>query len=1552
MRILRFLASVHPSVYAILLLAASIHSAQGQSATLSSTSHSFGNVAIGSGSAGWTITLRNTSTTTALVVSGVAVTGDFAQTNTCGTVAARGSCAITIKFTPTAAGARSGTLTVTDNATPATQTATLTGTGVAPVSINPTSRSFGNVGIGSTAVKTYTVSNNGTSTLAFSITPSGPFTETDTCSSVAAGASCTINAAFAPTSTGAATGGFAINYSGFGSPLSVTATGTGVAPLTMSPATRAFGSIGVGSASAARTFTVVNNGTTPVALTITPSANFTETDNCALVAAAASCTINSVFAPTSIGAASGTISASYSGFGSPLSVSVTGTGIAPLTLSPTSRAFGNVAVGTTSVIRPFTVANKGTTAQALAITLSPSFTQTNTCGSSLAGGASCTINAAFAPTTATAVTGTLSVSAAGLATPLSAALTGTGIAPVILSPTTLAFSTTQRVGVATAAKTVSIQNTATVPLTIQSIVASPADYTQTNNCGTALAANRSCTVNVIFNPHLTGSIPGTLTISDGAAGSPQVVSMTGTGVLAAIRSVAITPAPASIPKGAQLQFKATATYTNGTTGDVTAISTWASTAPAVFAVVSSTGSAAGLMPGSGSVTATVTGTTSTGTQAVTVTPPAVTSITLSPPSMTVAAGGTTEYSAMGTYSDGSNGALVMSTLALTSDNLAIATINAGGMATGINGGLANIKAASGAVTSALVQLTVTGPTLQSITITPSLPSIVKGSTQQFTATGNYSNATTTDLSTQVAWGSDSANLTVNAQGLATAVAVGPASVTASWNGGAVKGSMTATVIPPPLVSIAVTPASLSVGLGGQQQYTAIGTYSDAATQDITNQVTWVSGSPSIVGITSAGFATVLGTSTTAIPISASSGLVTSNPPAFLSALSTLPKVCPNASLDMKILVVNNPNLVYADLPGIKQILDFVGTPYTVMNYADVTPPVLSDGACHGFYQGIIMAFGDDIYSGNANLYTTLNAYEQTFHVRQVNWFFNPTPDYGFSYSASTIPADQTYSGTFTAAAATVFPNVNTATPLIFSSSFVYLSPPFIPPTGTLTPLVTDASGNILSAIWAPGNGQEVLSQTFDSNQYLMHNLVLAYGLVNWVTKGVFLGDYHVYAAAQVDDFFIADAEWVPGTSCANPVTHDRTVSDDPSLPTFRLINDDMSALVAWQNGLQSDPLLGGFKLSLAFNGVGTTGNKDWTGLSISGVGPSPADDLTYNVHSYEQFFHWMTHTYDHPNTLNGLHKSDAGGDTDVPPVDSIDLEILTNLWVATGASQGGINLDIDSSDNPPNGAVTPINFTDFNPANMVSPGVTGLNDPLVPTYLYADGIRYVVTDTSVTAQTNNGPNPSPNVGIVNSYAPGIYEVPRYPNNIFYNAATWADDQAEFHCIYGPIPGPAQPPYDSFNAAQILDYTSSVFVVNMLKGDMNPQMFHQPNLHFTDNAAALGLGTAHVSSLISDTYDQTFSKYEALYKLPVLSLTLDQLGEGMKARNNYNLAGATGTLLGVGTATPSVSISVPAANPGAVVPVTGLASAGSELYGGTKISHIQIDPGQTVTLPLQ
>jgi hypothetical protein len=722
----------------------------------------------------------------------------------------------------------------------------------------------------------------------------------------------------------------------------------------------------------------------------------------------------------------------------------------------------------------------------------------------------------------------------------------------------------------------------------------------------------------------------------------------------------------------------------------------------------------------------------------------------------------------------------------------------------------------------------------------------------------------------------------------------------------------------------------------------------------------------------AGLATVVATNNQAVAITASSGTVVpygSTNTAFVSALSSLPVVCPTPTIDMKLLVVNNPgaNLGagYADFPAIQQILNYVGTPYDVVDVMSATP-TLSDGACHGFYQGIIFAFGNDIYN-NPSLNTALTSYQQTFKVRRLNWYTNPTPDFGLNYSSSQVPATGTDSGTFTAAAAPIFFYANTNTPVAISNAIVFLTTPTTPSGGgTVTPLLVDPAGYTLSAITNFSDGRQYLSQMFDSNASLMHNLRLAYGLLNWVTKGVFLGDYHVYASAQVDDFFINDAEWIPSTSCTNPVTHDRNPPDLATLPTFRLKAADMTPLVAWQKATQADPLLSSFKLTLAFNGAGTVGNNVWTGLSMSGITNTAAvsptnpngvvDDLVYNLSTYQQSFHWISHTFDHPNSLNPLHKSDPLGDPNNPQIDSIDLEILTNLYVA--GDPNGLQLDPNPSDTTPpagaTGGVNQLTFTDFNPGNLVSPGVTGLNDPLIPTYLFQDGIKYVVTDTSVIGQTNNGPNPSPNVGIVNSFAPGIYEVPRYPNDIFYNAANWADDQAEFHCIYGPNPGPAQPPFDTYVANDILNFVSGSFVVNMLKGDMNPEMFHQPNLHFSDNAANLGLTGSHVSSLLTDTYDQAFAKYKSLYKLPVLSPTLDQTAVLMQNRNAYNLSGVTASLVGVGSPTPQITITMPstATLPSAVIPVTGLTSTGSELYGGQNISHINMTPGQTISFPLQ
>ena len=221
----------------LVLFATTIQPAHGQTATLSPTSRSFGSVAVGSSSGTTTVTLTNTGRA-ALSVSSITTSGDFTQTNTCGSsVAAARNCVITITFKPTAIGARTGTLTVNDGV--GTQTASLTGTGITPITISPASRAFGSVVIGQTsAARTFTITNRETVAMPITVASTNTeFAQTGCGSSLAAGASCTASVTFTPaaTATGLQAGQIQVSYTGIGSPQSVSVQGTAVAPLTAQP---------------------------------------------------------------------------------------------------------------------------------------------------------------------------------------------------------------------------------------------------------------------------------------------------------------------------------------------------------------------------------------------------------------------------------------------------------------------------------------------------------------------------------------------------------------------------------------------------------------------------------------------------------------------------------------------------------------------------------------------------------------------------------------------------------------------------------------------------------------------------------------------------------------------------------------------------------------------------------------------------------------------------------------------------------------------------------------------------------------------------------------------------------------------------------------------------------------------------------------------------------------------------------------------------------------------------------------------------------------------
>src|SRR6266705_2185998 len=263
-------------------------------------------------------------------------------------------------------------------------------------------------------------------------------------------------------------------------------------------------------------------------------------------------------------------------------------------------------------------------------------------------------------------------------------------------------------------------------------------------------------------------------------------------------------------------------------------------------------------------------------------PPPTASLTflqVTPGNASVAASSTQQFSATGKYSDGSSKDLTSSVLWSSSDT-SVASVNNGGLATGVVVGVVTVTAQFGAMQgSATLNITNAGTNLTGITLSPVAASVPVNTTQQFTATGNYGDGSSRDLTALVTWSSSTTSVaTVNNSGLVTTVGAGTTTITATV--GSFSDSSTLTVVAAHLLSIAVSPATPSIAVGTTQQFSAVGTFDDGSTQLLTS-VTWSSSAASVASVSSSGLATAVGTGSTTI--TASSGGVTGSASLSVSA---------------------------------------------------------------------------------------------------------------------------------------------------------------------------------------------------------------------------------------------------------------------------------------------------------------------------------------------------------------------------------------------------------------------------------------------------------------------------------------------------------------------------------------------------------------------------------------------------------------------------------------------------------------------------------------------
>jgi len=385
------------------------------------------------------------------------------------------------------------------------------------------------------------------SSVAIGGTQAADFAQTNTCSAaLPGGTDCSVSVSFTPPLIGPETATLTVTATGaIGSPTTITLQGTGASdgvPSFNPNSDVDFGSVLEGSSNQ-QTVMLTNTGTGPLAISsvvMTQGApDFTQTNNCpASLAVNVSCNIVVTYNANVLGYDSGTLTLTDDSPTSPETVSIFGNGALPIAqLSSTSWNYGSWAVGSTSFLQNFFMTDNGgfpLTFSRIAITgpNAGDFQITaNTCGASVAAYNNCGVTVVFVPSVYGPESASLTFTdnSNNLAGSMQAVtLTGTGVNVAQLSAASLNFGN-QVTNVASGPRTETLTNYGSSALAITNIAAT-GPFTQTNNCGSSLAAKASCKITINFTPPALGSQTGSLSVTYTGPNSPQTLTLGGTGI--------------------------------------------------------------------------------------------------------------------------------------------------------------------------------------------------------------------------------------------------------------------------------------------------------------------------------------------------------------------------------------------------------------------------------------------------------------------------------------------------------------------------------------------------------------------------------------------------------------------------------------------------------------------------------------------------------------------------------------------------------------------------------------------------------------------------------------------------------------------------------------------------------------------------------------------------------------------------------------------------------------------------------------------------------------
>ena len=587
----------------------------------------------------------------------------------------------------------------------------------------------------------------------------------------------------------------------------------------------------------------------------------------------------------------------------------------------------------------------------------------------------------------------------------------------------------------------------------------------------------------------------------------------------------------------------------------------------------------------------------------------------------------------------------------------------------------------------------------------------------------------------------------------------------------------------------------------------------------------------------------------------------SKPLAAKNSPKVSPKIIPNAlvatnspPVQMKILVLAGDSSEYS-YQSITTFLDQIGVPYTGIAVDTLTLDssgnrldnlALSNPSTgQGLYQGIIETNSNFEVCNPSCVeelstadFTKLDSYQAQYQVRVVSYYTWPEAKWGLSPvgSGASYGASNPLEVTLTSAGASIFSYINSANPIPVAGSgtggiWAYEATPVAAAGETTTPILM-AGQYTVGVIHTTSSGLQSMSLTFDNYPTLLHSLAFSYGVVNWVTNGVFLGARRVYINIQDDDLLFGDRLYAPALPlCPN----------QPTCPDVEMSSADLQALLNWQIGHQADPQTSNLSTTFAFVGFGET------------FGPAYAQEAQTMAQETSNYG-WVTHTYTHTDP-DCFTMTPSGACVLATLQEGLsDLE-LNSVFGA------GLGLPADST-----GFVTPFN--------------NGLDDQPYLTAAAWEGVTSVISPAAP---------PGTNAGGYSTLVPSLYLIPRVTTNLLWNedspySGVYGSLPDQYNALYGPN---GTDPFFITNQtySQIINNESTNFLLmRLLTGEPFPVGFHTSNTVTYDG----------VHSLMSDLFDAAIQKYEQICSIPIYSLqNMRDIAPVLEMRQSYDSSGVTG-----------------------------------------------------------